>query len=320
MWLTSIEEFSKKLHDEKDPAHDLTHSQRMISLCRLIAPAKADLNLILEAAYFHGLIYAESKIREFLTSIGFDKPHIETIIKTVSNASSKATPQTLEEQVLHDANILDALGAIGIARAFTKGGYEYQTLKETLEIMKRNMNRILYTPKAKKIGIKRKRFMKQFLKHLKDEDKNVLAEIKRKIHATLKILNALGYSTENVSTQEVHDYLTGESFSEDVTTLLDILDSENFMIHEIVEISELKKMGLKIHKRVIVESPKEMIYQAHFVAQEFEMEYALKKKDYAWVKRRLRDHQMVLHDDPNLPDKMKPIAQRIYDKFIQFLL
>nr|ADQ54421.1 GNAT family acetyltransferase [uncultured marine crenarchaeote E37-7F] len=145
--------------------------------------------------------------------------------------------------------------------------------------------------------------------------KNVITEIKEKMDATCTILTDLVYQTENISTQEFYDYLTGEIFSEDTTTLQDILDSAYLMIHELVEISELKKRGIKIHKHVIVESPKEVIYNAHFVAQEFEMDYALKKKDYAWVKRRLRDHRNVLFDDPNLPEKMKPIAQRIYDKF-----
>ncbi len=36
----------------------------------------------------------------------------------------------------------------------------------------------------------------------------------------------------------------------------------------------LKKMGRKIDKRVIVDSPKEVIYKAHFFAQEFEMNFA----------------------------------------------
>ncbi|MCW4021017.1 MAG: hypothetical protein NWF14_07320 [Candidatus Bathyarchaeota archaeon] len=145
----------------------------------------------------------------------------------------------------------------------------------------------------------------------------MLAEIDKKIKATVKRLEALGYEAENLSAKEFHDWMTREIFSEGMTTLRDVLDNEYLMMHEVAEISELKKTGRKIDKRVIVESPKEVIYKAHFFAQELEMDYALMKKDYSWVKTRLRDHKKVLCDDPNLPDEMRPVAQTIYDKFLQ---
>lgn len=145
----------------------------------------------------------------------------------------------------------------------------------------------------------------------------MLDEIYAKIQTTVKIVEDLGYEAKEVSAQEFYDWMTGEIFSEDITTLRDVLGSEYLMVHELVEISELKKMGLKIHKRVIVESPKEVIYKAHFFAQEFEMDYALRKKDYFYVKLRLRAHKNVLYDDSNLPDNLIPIAQKIYDKFLQ---
>ena len=88
------------------------------------------------------------------------------------------------------------------------------------------------------------------------------------------------------------------------------------MIHELVEISELKKMGKTINKRVIVDSSKITIYTAHFTAIEKELEYALHKRDYAWVKNRLRQHkESVLEDDPNLPQEMRPRAEAILEKF-----
>lgn len=145
----------------------------------------------------------------------------------------------------------------------------------------------------------------------------MLDEIRGKIETTMKIVKDSGYEEQDVSAMEFYDWMTGEIFSEDITTLRDVLGNEYLVIHELVEISELKKMGRKIHKRVIIESPKEVIYKAHFFAQEFEMDYALKKKDYFWVKIRLRDHKKVLFDDPNLPDELRPVAQSIYDKFLQ---
>jgi hypothetical protein len=57
--------------------------------------------------------------------------------------------------------------------------------------------------------------------------------------------------------------------------------SEFLMIHELVEISELKKMGRTISKPVIVNSPKITIYRAHYTAMETELGYALLMKIFA---------------------------------------
>jgi hypothetical protein len=145
----------------------------------------------------------------------------------------------------------------------------------------------------------------------------VLDEIQEKIDTAMKIIQDLGYEAEDVSAKEFYDWMTGEIFSEDITTLRDVLGNEYLMIHELVEISELKKMGRRIDKRVLVDSPKEVTYRAHFFAQEFEMNFALNKNDYYWVKLRLRHHKGVLYDDPNLPDELRTVAQSIYDKFLQ---
>jgi hypothetical protein len=85
---------------------------------------------------------------------------------------------------------------------------------------------------------------------------SALAEIERKVKEAKRAVEQIGYSAEPVSAKEFYDCMTGEIFSDDVTTLHDVLDNEFLMIHEFVEISELKKRGRAIDKRVIVESPK----------------------------------------------------------------
>ena len=121
----------------------------------------------------------------------------------------------------------------------------------------------------------------------------MLAEIDEKIRKAKRAIEQLGYVAENISAQEFYDYMTGEIFSEDKTTLRDVLDSEFLTIHELVEMSELKKMGRTINKRVIMESPKIMIYEAHFTAMELELNYALLKKDYPWIRKRLEAQRQV---------------------------
>lgn len=141
-------------------------------------------------------------------------------------------------------------------------------------------------------------------------------EIENKIKLTADLLRSINYETEKVSSQEFYDYMTGEIFSEDTTTLDDVLGNEYLMVHELVEISELKKMGRIINKKVIVESPKMVIYEAHLQARETELTYALYKKDYFWIKVRLRQYkESVLDNDPNLPNELKPKAEALFNKF-----
>jgi len=148
------------------------------------------------------------------------------------------------------------------------------------------------------------------------EDMPIFEEINGKIKRAKAALKSIGYVAEDVSAQEFHDYMTGEIFSEDPTTLADVLGNEYIMVHELAEINELKKMGRTIDKRVIVDSPKTVIYEAHFKAMELELQYAMFKKDYYWAKFRLKQHkESVLEDDPNLPESLKPRGEEIFHKF-----
>jgi uncharacterized protein len=136
--LRKIKNFSRELHKRKDPAHDFSHIERVVKLCKeLSASEKCDMNLLLVSAYFHGVLRQEVEIRKFLNSLGYKNEFVDKVIRTVKNSTSISRPKTIEEKILHDANLLDALGAIGIARSFAKGGYEKQSLNETLRIFSR---------------------------------------------------------------------------------------------------------------------------------------------------------------------------------------
>jgi hypothetical protein len=137
-----------------------------------------------------------------------------------------------------------------------------------------------------------------------------------KIRKTRETLREISCFPVDVSAKEFYDYMTGEIFSDDPTTLQDVLNNEYIMIHELVEISELKKIGRKIDKRVIMETPKIPLYTAHFNAMETELKYALCRRDTYWAKIRLRQHkESVLDDDPNLPEELRPRAEEIYEKY-----
>jgi hypothetical protein len=153
-----------------------------------------------------------------------------------------------------------------------------------------------------------------------NQNEDLSKEIETKVRRAKRALKKIGYASENVSAREFHDYMTGEIFSDDPTTLKDVLGNEFLIVHELSEMSELKRMGRAIDKRVIVDSPKTVIYEAHFKAMELELEYAMFKKDYYWAKFRLRRHkESVLEDDPNLPQQLRPQGEEIFCKFTSLL-
>jgi len=141
-------------------------------------------------------------------------------------------------------------------------------------------------------------------------------EVNAKIIKVNEALRQIGHRQVNVSAREFHDYMTAEIFSDDPTTLRDVLGNECIMIHELVEIDELKRIGRRIDKHVIMKTPKIPFYTAHFDAMETELKCALQKGDTYWVKIRLRMHrESVLGDDPNLPEELRPRAQEMYEQY-----
>lgn len=71
----------------------------------------------------------------------------------------------------------------------------------------------------------------------------MLSEIENRIETTKRALRSMGYLVKEISVQEFYDYMTGEIFSEDATTLEDVLGDEYLLVHGLVEINELKNWG-----------------------------------------------------------------------------
>ncbi|MCG9580074.1 HD domain-containing protein [Vibrio tubiashii] len=117
----------------QDPAHDINHVKRVVKTARnLCAQENAKLEVVLPAAYLHDCftfaknhperskssVVAADKAIVFLTSIRYPAQYLGAIHHAIVTHSYSAniTPQTLEAQIVQDADRLDALGAIGIAR------------------------------------------------------------------------------------------------------------------------------------------------------------------------------------------------------------
>ena len=124
---------------ENDSAHDYENTMRVYKNAQQICKKeKANEPLVLCAALLHDLVsYSKSDKRSKLSSIesakkskkilekfDFSKKDITIISDAIRDHSFSQSkiPKTLEGQILQDADRLDALGAIGIARVFATGG------------------------------------------------------------------------------------------------------------------------------------------------------------------------------------------------------
>ncbi|WP_027665559.1 HD domain-containing protein [Rhizobium leguminosarum] len=125
-----------------DPAHDLLHVKRVVGSAKAFAaeeeePARQD--VLIAASWLHDVIRREkdggmrapssvhsaSLAAEFLREEQlFDDADIERVYHAIAAHSYTAgiPPETIEAKILHDADRIDALGAIGIARCMIVGG------------------------------------------------------------------------------------------------------------------------------------------------------------------------------------------------------
>lgn len=123
---------------ETDPAHDLAHLDRVWTNAQAIAGAQADIPVLLAACYLHDLVNlpkndpnrlfasrrSAAESGPILAKLGFSDDQVQAAQHAIAAHSFSANipPQTLEARILRDADRLDALGAIGIARTFSVSG------------------------------------------------------------------------------------------------------------------------------------------------------------------------------------------------------
>lgn len=121
-----------------DAGHDALHISRVCKNAEKLAlTEKADLNIVLPAAWLHdcvsvpknaplrkkaSVLAGETAI-QFLSELGYAPELLPAIRHAIEAHSFSAgiTPETIEAKIVQDADRLDALGAIGIARCFLTG-------------------------------------------------------------------------------------------------------------------------------------------------------------------------------------------------------
>jgi len=139
-------QFVKTTLQDAEGGHDWFHIERVWKNAKLIAKKEdVDLFIVELGALLHDIADSKfyngdesigpKKSRTFLESLDLDEniiQHIENIIKNISYKNSLEIGskkfRSNELDVIQDADRLDAIGAIGIARAFNYGGFKNRAL------------------------------------------------------------------------------------------------------------------------------------------------------------------------------------------------
>ncbi len=139
-------EFARTLYPaEADSAHDFDHVLRVVVMADRIAQAEgADREIVRAAALLHDIgldegragheTSAANRAKEILREQGYAEDFCAAVAHAIESHRFRSgpTPQTLEARVLFDADKLDAIGAIGVARAFAFGAQRGQKLWGTV--------------------------------------------------------------------------------------------------------------------------------------------------------------------------------------------
>ncbi|MBK5112136.1 MAG: hypothetical protein KGD59_04485 [Candidatus Heimdallarchaeota archaeon] len=122
--------------------------------------------------------------------------------------------------------------------------------------------------------------------------------IQKKIDTISDYLREHNYSIVEIQAKELISYFDGEAPSGDTITLEQVLQSKWLLVHEVVEICELKKLGYSISFDLLVSKPIE-VFQAHLTATKWELQLAKKEGADEWIRKRLNNVRSWL-EDPNL--------------------
>ena len=178
-------DYITKLFQGNGDGHDLAHSMRVYHNAVMIAQMEGQgeeeviaLSALLHDCDDHKLFHTENNAnaRCFLQQEGLSEERIEEICRNIDSVSFSKNrgrvPETIEGKIVQDADRLEAIGAIGIARCFQFGGRHGRSLENSIEHFYDKLllvSKELNTPSAKKMAEKRDKLMQDFLKEWGEE-------------------------------------------------------------------------------------------------------------------------------------------------------
>ncbi|WP_176700219.1 HD domain-containing protein [Gilliamella apicola] len=205
--IQAIQAFVKQKLANDFSGHDMAHIERVVRLAEQILKYEPKANgfIVIVSAYLHDVIdekvvadvnQAIIELRDYLILQALTDSEIKMIFDIIENMSyrknlNQKKTLSLEGQIVQDADRLDALGAIGIARTFYYGGNKHHIMYdpdisprtalnednykqpntvinhfyEKLFLLKDKMN----TPIAKKLAEQRHHFLVEFVNQFEKE-------------------------------------------------------------------------------------------------------------------------------------------------------
>lgn len=198
---------AEKYYRGAESAHDFTHVLRVTAMAEYLARAEgADPEIVRAAALLHDIArldedrtgqgdhaeVAAQRAREILIERGVSVQQADAVAHAIAAHRFRGSvhPQTLEAKVLFDADKLDSIGAIGVARAYAIAGALNQPLWSEIEpdatatrdqhnsthspyaefiVKLGRIHELIHTKTAKRIAEERHRFMSQFFERLGSE-------------------------------------------------------------------------------------------------------------------------------------------------------
>lgn len=194
----------KKIFENDSSGHDVWHSLRVYKASIKISDTEdCDKTVVAVAALLHDVDDPKlfnndnhQNARRIMSLVNIDENMTKQIINIIEQVSFKGidsvVPDTIEGKIVQDADRLDAMGAIGIARAFAYGGAKGKSIYDPdllpLMVIKQedyisnkgttinhfyeklfSLKNMMNTEYAKKIAEKRDKFMREYITKFYDE-------------------------------------------------------------------------------------------------------------------------------------------------------
>lgn len=204
-WENIFESKIATVVSSEDPAHDLNHFKRVVIMAKKLCVREgAQLEIVLPAAWLHDLVIvpknsvlrakasrmSADKALAFLKEINYPNEFHLDIAHAIEGHSFSANVEvkTLEAKIVQDADRLDGLGAIGIARCFATAGLMKRSFYKaedpfceerdpddqlyTIDHFYQKLFKIaenLITESGRTEGLARVQVMKEYIKTLRNE-------------------------------------------------------------------------------------------------------------------------------------------------------